>query len=68
MNGIIKFNLKAWSKPYHDMKNRIILKKNFFELMNTSVFAKTMENVTKRQELKQQIKEEVISCQNQTFT
>ena len=36
--------------------------------MNTLVFGKTMENVTKRQQFKQQIKEEVISCQNQTFT
>ena len=55
---LIKFNQKAWLKPYTDMNTKQGQKaKNNFETfksfkMNNSVFAKTMENVRKHRNIK----------------
>ena len=48
---IIEFNQEAWLKPYIDMNTELrkLAKDDFekdpFELMNNSVFVKTMENI-----------------------
>ena len=55
---VIKFNQNAWLKPYIDLnadlrkKNQRMILKDVFQLMNNSVFGKTMENVRKHRHVK----------------